>query len=78
MRRLNRHLQEISGFGWRVAFAGLEYFDVAALHLLAVHFDGAEGHDDALSTRWRGRRARRAIFEHSNVIIFEQRTRLTA
>jgi hypothetical protein len=75
MRWFNRYFQKISGFGRNVALACLEYFDVASLHLLAIHLDRAQSHHDALSAGSRSRRAWRAIFEHAKEIVFEQGAR---
>ena len=47
MRRFDCHFEIVPTFWGRIAFACLEHFDFASLHLLTIYFDRAEGHDDA-------------------------------
>jgi hypothetical protein len=76
MRRFDNDFEEFPSFGRKISFSWLEYFDVSSLHPLTIDLNGAKGQHNACPAISRCRRARRAIFENSNEIIFEQGTRL--
>jgi len=71
MPGLDYNFEIFSSFGWRVAFAWFEYFNVPSLHLLPTYFYGAERNQDSIAAGRRSR-ARRRIPGHSNEFVFQQ------